>query len=143
MRHDFVFNAFEVLEKKRVVAGRRVFRVADSYLNMVDYRLHGLNPELPKVMIEVPILQHVPVVRPHSAERGMDHAQAVRWCRGKTLNQIYQDFPVPIPTDTRRVECSGGRLDLPFRPREPVNRKVTPDCAAKSPGRQTLQLLFA
>ena len=24
MRHDFVFNAFEVLEKKRVVAGRRV-----------------------------------------------------------------------------------------------------------------------
>jgi len=108
----------------------------------VSQRL-ALNPELPKVMIEMPVLQDIPVAWPHPAETRMDDSQLVRRCRGEALDEFDHDLPIAFPTKTRRAERARRRLDFPFWPRQAVDGEVAQDRATDSTGRRAFEFPLA
>jgi hypothetical protein len=102
-----------------------------------------LDPELSKVMIEMPVLQDIPVTWPHPPETGMDDSQPVRRRRDEAFDEFDHDLPIALPTETWSVERARRRLNLPFRPRQAVDGQVSQDRATNSPGRRTFDLPLA
>jgi hypothetical protein len=94
----------------------------------------ALHAELAKVMIEVPVLEDIPVTRRHPAETWMDTPQFVGRRRGKALDELDHEGPIPFPTDTWCVERPWRRLDFPLRPWQAVDGQVSPDRATDSTG---------
>jgi len=95
------------------------------------------------MMIEMPVLQDVPVTGPHAPETRVDDSQPVRWCRDKAFDQFHHDLTIALPTETWCAERTGRRLDLSFGPRQAVDGQVSQDCATNSPGRRTFEFPFA
>src|SRR5258705_1725970 len=105
--------------------------------------LLALDAELPKVMIEMPVLQDIPVTWPHPPETGMDHSKPVRRCRDEAFDQFDHDLPIALPTETWCAERARRRLDLPFRLWQAVDGQVSQDRSTNSPGRRTFDFPLA
>jgi hypothetical protein len=94
-------------------------------------------------MIEMPVLQDIPVPWRHPAETRMDDSQLVGRCRGETLNEFDHDLPIPFPTEAGRAEGARRGLDFPFWPWKAVDGKVSQDRATDSTGEFALEFPLA
>ncbi len=94
-------------------------------------------------MVEMPVLQHIPVTGPHPAETRMDDPQLVRRRRREAFDQFDHDLPIPFPTETWRVERARRRLNPSFRPRQTVDGQVAQDRATDSTGRRAFEFPLA
>ena len=102
-----------------------------------------LDAELAQVVVEVPILEDVPVARPHAPEARMRVGKLHRRRRSEPLDQLRHELSVLLPPETGCAEGAGRRLDLPLRPGQAIDGLVPQQRTVNRSGRHPVQLPLA
>ena len=91
----------------------------------------------------MPVLEDVPVARPHAPEARMRVGELHRRRRRESLDQLRHELSVLFPPETGCAEGAGRRLDLPLRPGQAIDGQIAQQRTANRSGRRRVQLPFA